>query len=451
MPTKLKIKTSEIGNTGVDIFHGIITGEEYNRDLYGFKGLRAYDEMRRSDPKVGQSLWALKFPVIQSEWFVEAGGDTATDLEAQRLVEYCLFEAIQWSTTLEQFLTYLDFGHNVNEIVITPGTVDGQMRQVLQKVAYRKALSIQRWETQDAQPGITQLTNKLGNVSIPEEKILRFTNRQEGDNYEGISILRSAYKPWRQKIHLENIEMVGYDRQALGVPYAKYPSTASTVDKDKVEELLREMRANEQAYIMTPLDWEHGWMESSGTVVKEIKNAIMERDSAILSNVFADFLDIGKRSSGSRSTSEDHSRFFELACTAVADYIRDIVNLKLIPTLVDLNFTVDSYPKIQHGKIGDENLPVLSEAIAKFVAAKALTIRPEDENIVRKMTGFPELSADEIEERKQQADEAREQLKLVKDAPGEDEPADDAELKASATAIHHRLTRKLYVPPRRAA
>jgi predicted transcriptional regulator YdeE len=76
----------------------------------------------------------------------------------------------------------------------------------------------------DGQPGITQqldapLTtgpNKgQSNVSIPAQKLVIFTHRREGDNYEGRSSLRSAYKHWFFKDTLYRLDGIRHERQGV--------------------------------------------------------------------------------------------------------------------------------------------------------------------------------------------------------------------------------------------
>lgn len=464
MASKIPVRFAEAGESGVKIYSGQITGEEYNPKVSGQKALAVWEEMRRSDPTVRQMLWAIKHPISQVDWYIEPASEDEVDQQTASHCEYNLLKLLNWPQIVEQILNYLDYGYCVNEMVFDVAEVDRQLRIVVTKIAYRKPTSIQKWETEDGQPGVTQVsaTGKL--ISIPEAKILRFTNQQEGDNYEGISLLRTAYKPWFAKSKLEMIELVGAERQAVGVPHATYPRSATENDKKQVRKLLRHMRANDEAFLMTPEDWKAEFMNMGANSTKEVAPAIEKYDRQILRNAFAQFLELGGTAAGSRSTSEDHSRFFELALESVARYIQSIINEKLIPTLVDLNFTVKEYPKLQHGRIGDENLPVISEAVSKFVGAKALRPRPEDENLVRKMLGWPELTEDEIKERNEQADQAREQLNDqppgAPDAAPDDKqpkPADTAGdlnaavLMAEARALRDKLTRALYDNSRQAA
>ena len=61
-------------------------------------------------------------------------------------------------------------------------------------------------------------TKKSGEVDIPAWKFVVFTFRQEGDNYEGVSVLRSSYKHWYIKDQLYRFDAVKHERQAVWIP-----------------------------------------------------------------------------------------------------------------------------------------------------------------------------------------------------------------------------------------
>lgn len=467
-PKKITVKYDEIGASGTQIVNGFIYNEEYNRKLVGLAGMKIYDEMRRSDSTVHQLLWAVKYPILGCDWFVEPASDSKEDEDIAQFVRTNLFEILKWKKCLEEALTFLDFGHAVQEMVFEPQDVDGVLRVVLSKLGFRKQTTILNWATDNDQPGITQYTVTNGTVSIPDKKLVRYTLQQEGDNYMGISILRSAYKHWFYKDKYYKIDAIGYERQAVGVPYAKYPASgAGKTEKDEVKSLLRNMRSNQEAYMLSPISWEVGFMDMGARGTKDVNPGIDHHDTQILKTGFAQFFALGatKSGSGSRAVSADHSKFFELAEEAVADIITEVLNDVVIKTLVDLNFTVTEYPKIGHGGIGDEDIQVLSDAISKFVAASALKARPEDENMVRKMVGWPELTEEELKVRKDELEQAKQQQQQMQDQALQDQqnpqsppnskgkPVDknakDTELNASALVedakdLNDKLTRILY-------
>ncbi|NIP79546.1 MAG: hypothetical protein GWM90_10140 [Gemmatimonadetes bacterium] len=66
---------------------------------------------------------------------------------------------------------------------------------------------------------------------------------------------------------------------------------------------------------------------------------------------------------------------------------------------------------MQHSKIERPNLEELADAVSKFTAAGADLFRdPGDENVIRPVLGWPELTEDEIAERMEENEANRQQM-----------------------------------------
>lgn len=438
---KKKLQTKEIGTSGVSITSGLITGEEYNPKLTGKKAIDAYDQMRRSDATVNAALNAVKLPILSADFSLDPASDDDADKEVAEFIEDCLFHIVDWEQFLGEALTFLDFGYDVHEMVFEPREINGTLRIALVKLGYRKQTTIEKWETKDGKPGIQQFDNTGHTYSIPAEKLVRFTHKQEGDNYEGISLLRAAYKHWYIKDKLYRIDAVGHERHALGVIDVTTPVGATETDKKKMRTLVRNLRANEESYIEHPEGWIVAFLDMKANSLKDVEPSINHHDRQIMKNVLAQFLEIGAAGgSGTRSTSEDHSRLFELAVQSVARRIVQVLQNTVVRTLVDLNFTDREYPTLRVGNISDDNIPVMSEAIKKFVDAGVIHPRAADENSTRKMIGWSELTDEEIKE----LESKPEPQKTSKDKAD----ADDIQ---AAQKLHASITGRLYGNASRAA
>lgn len=428
----------ESGESGVQIFNGVITGEEYNYKLTGRSAIAIWDEMRRSDATVGSSLRAIKLPIKSAKWFITSASEDDLDIQIRDFVDWNMFTRLKWKTILGEILTHLEFGFSVHEMVFGVEEVDGLLRVVLTKIGFRKQTTITSWEAGKGIPGVTQSLGDGTTRLIPLNKLIVFTNEQEGDNYEGRSILRAAYKHWYYKDKLYQIDAVGAERQALGVVEIIYPKGANDKAKNDAKAVAMNLRANESAYVDHAEDWTMQFMDMKAGSLKDMEPSINHHDRQISKNVLAQFLEIGAQgSSGTRSTSEDHSKLFDQAGDSVAEYIANIMGYA-IKTLVDLNFNVTDYPKMEVGKIGEENLKDLAETVSKFEASGLLTISDEDEAHVRNLISFPEKS-DDVERTPKKKEEAKNQ----DDA---DDIKDD-DLKASvaqATKLHASITEHLY-------
>lgn len=445
----------EVGASGTRIFSGIISGEEYNPKLVGIRGNKIYEEMRRSDATVRAALLVCKLPILAALWTINPASDDKADQEVADFIERELFHRkIKFNDFLREALTCLDFGYSVFEKVLGMTNFNGKDLVGIEKLGFRKQVSIIRWETEEKQEGITQqLTDKT--VSIPMVKLILFTNEKEGDNYEGISILRYAYKHWDYKNKLYKIDAIQKERHGVGVVEIEVPKNADPADEAAAVEAARQMRANEEAYIKHPAGWKVGFMDMMSRTTSDALPSVAHHDRQIVKSVLAQFLELGASDSGgSRALSEDHTKLFELSLEALAKTLQNAIQ-EFINQLCDLNFTnlPNGYPQLSFGKIGDENVQVMSEAIQKLVSAQVLTPDPEMEKQIRKTMKLPELPEDiekAYKERSKttpdESDENGETVKTKEDLDPED-LEDEEELVKKAAAYRQKLIRaadKLY-------
>lgn len=388
--TNLPKGSKEIGESGTRIINGFITGEEYNADLRGRRMYEIYEEMRRGNATVKATLSAVKLPIASATWSVQPASDDATDLEAAALVEANLMEVLNFQSILSEALTHLDFGFAVFEKCWGVQEIDGKWRVVLNKLAFRKQTTLYKWETEDGKPGITQMNVAGKTFGIPASKLLVITNAQEGENYEGVSILRPAYQSWYIINQLYKIDAIGHERQALGVVDVQYPKGASEKDIRKVERLARNVRANEEAYISHPEGWNIGFMDMKAHTLKDIGPSVSHHNRQITLSAMAQWLMIGaENGSGTRSAGEDQSSMFELANQAVAENIAADFNAQVIKQIVDLNFNVKAYPKIVVSRVGRENLKEMADTFKTLVDAGGINPYEQDEEHLRKLMHLP--------------------------------------------------------------
>lgn len=406
---------TEFGGTGTIIVGGILSNNDYNLDLTGTQRVILYDQMRKGDATVRAALLAVKLPILSANWYIKPAEDTDDAKKIAEFIDKQLFHSMEitWTDWLRHCLNFLDYGSMVFEKVFRlneDGTIGWE------KFAPRLTNTIYRWRMLDnVTKGITQILPTGGMRQIPDWKLMMFVNEQEGENYEGISILRSAYKSWYMKDALYKIDGMATERQGLGVPYVKVPPNANDQDRAKVEELMRNLRANEQANITVPVGWEIGFMDMHATNIKDAKDMILHHDRQITKSVLAQFLELGgSNSSGSRAVSQPHQELFLLSEKAIATKVKDMVNIKAIKELVDLNFNTDKYPTLEHSDIGDVDITALSTALTSLSASGLVTATPAVEQYLRSVLGLPEEDPEELEKIKleKQAQEVEKQKQL---------------------------------------
>lgn len=390
----------EIGASGTNIFSGIIR-EDYNPKLSGTTAIKTYDEMRKSDGTVKAALLAIQLPIRRAEWFVSAASEDKQDQEIKEFVSDCLFNqmSITWDDFIRQALLNVAYGVMVFEKVFDVREINGVQRIVWKKLAPRLPRTITAWQMTNGEDGITQSTTSGTSVNIPMEKLLVFNNEKEGDNWWGVACLRAAYKHWYIKSTLEKIDAVAHERQGLGLPFVKLPPGATEADTTAAKNILSNMRAQEDGYLIEPdnVSVEFKDMKSSG--IKDASRAIDYHDRQILKSVLAQFLALGSGASGSYALSRDHSTLFLQSIEAVANGIVDVINKYAIPQLVDLNFNgVKKYPKLDYSGISATDVEGLSTAYQRLVQTGGIKPIEADEEYMRKILGLPERTEeDDIE------------------------------------------------------
>lgn len=386
----------EVGESGTQIYAGIVY-DEYNSKLRDTQGITVYDEMRRSDGTVKAVVLATNLPVLRASWFVQPSDDSDQAKEIALFVEKCLFELsdMTWDSILRHALLALPFGVMVMEKVFDFAVVDGVDRVIWCKLAPRMPKSIQAWQMSNKLPGVQQRTQSGRIADIPMEKLLVFVHEKEGDNWWGNSILRPAYKHWHMKNTLYKIDAIAAERQGLGVPYAKMPDGFSDAEQTKAENILKNLRANDQAFVVIPQNYEVGFLDMNARTTRDLGPSISHHNREITKSVLAQFLELGSTDVGSKALSTDQSDLFLQSLEAVANNIRDVFNKCAIRELVDLNFNnVENYPTLMYNGIQRKDVKALADTYAVLVGAKGINMDPADEQHFRNLLGLPERTTD---------------------------------------------------------
>lgn len=389
---------TEIGDTAGISLNGIIVNDDYNNKLTGRQGVQVYNQMRYGDATVNASLMAIMLPILSARWWVEEAPEgTRQDTKVAEFVEGEIMRngSRTWQEMLNEILDYLVYGRMPFEIVWEfrdEDNVFGRPMIGLRKLARRAPDTILAWRLPNGDPGLLQQTVN-GKFEIPMEKAIVFVNQKKGDNWEGNSLLRTAYKHWYIKDKLYLIDAISAERQGLGVPKGKVPSGAKESDKSKMEEILQNLRANERGYALIEGDMDIEFMDMKSGTTKPLLPVIQHHDRAIVLNVLAQFLQLGSTSVGSFALSNDQSKLFLLCIEAIANYIADTINRYLVVKLVDYNFNnIKSYPKLRFEKIGNVDHNILTTSLQRAIQTGVLTPQPEDEDYLRDVMDLPERS-----------------------------------------------------------
>jgi len=384
----------EIGGTGTAIYSGFISDEEYNADLRGSLGRAIYDKMRRSDGQVKATLLACTLPIHAATWSVEPASDSPADIDIARELEWNLFEGmtITWQSYLSHVLLMLPFGFSMFEKVWQ--VVDGKL--YWRKLAPRLPRTLYKWEL-DAHGGLSGVVqqswvnNQYVQVTIPSDKLLVFTNEKEGSNFEGVSLLRAAYKHWYFKDLLYRIDGIAAERHAVGLPVFTYPPTANAETKAKLDEMGQMIQAHERMYLRLPEEIKFEMTGLTGSI-RDVMPSIEHHDRMISRSVLAQFLNLGSGDVGSWALARDQSSFFLMALRAVTTNICDTMNRYAIPQWVDFNYgNVDAYPRLTVSGLETRDTEKYAKSVTDLVMAGLLTPGRDLEDSLRAFLKLPAL------------------------------------------------------------
>lgn len=423
----------QLGASGTVNFQGFLQPEEYLPELSGEAGRREFERMRRSDPDVREALWHIYAPILNATWDVEAAGDDPKDLEAAALVRAAYFDWLApdqpFVQHVRQALSHLALGFSIFELVeqvvtrplsyIVPSSGDAVEIPARQYVVPRRFAqmlprTISRWNMENRElVSITQTSwsgETVGDVEIPAEKLVLFVNEREGDDFNGVSILRSARKPWVIKEMVETVAGVAVERHGVGINVAYLPKSrendAQTLTR--VEEMLQNVRAGEFSYMVFPGPKAQGNAEGADGFTFEVVSPagslpdlvgfLEYLRGAIKGNVLARFAELGHGGTGARATGDVQSEVWYDAIHAVATYICD-VHRPVIEQLVRKNIAgLDRFPRLVAGDIETRSLEEFANAQSKLLVAGAILPDRTYRRWVRQTVDAPDEDEDAEEQ-----------------------------------------------------
>lgn len=446
--------TESLGADGTRNFSGYIF-QDHNPDFADNRAASViFDKMRKNDAQVNATLQAMYLPIRTTKWFLRPATDENGETddfakEVNEFVHYNLFECIDFDFLLSQILLMLPFGYSVFEKVYD---VDQDGKIIISKLAYRRPETILSWETMEGGAGVTQIldapiktgVNKDKNqVSIPAEKLLIFTHNREGNDYQGTSILRSAYKHWNYKNTFYRFDSIKQERESLGLPVVYLPQNTDAETQDKLQEIVKNIRISKQIGIVIPGTKSEGWelelITPKSSDNTKLWESIKHHNKEISKNILAMFLDAGSDGVGSYALSENQSNVFMYSLESVAKCVKGVLQKYLIKEIVDLNYETDGYyPTLEYDRIGEIDTEKTSDALMKLANAGLITPDFETEGYIREIMGLPPKSKDEEQEEPDETKEEKPKEEVEEAVNDEKEMSDDAEWRDFAKLFTNR-------------
>lgn len=411
---KKPITFSPAGTSGTEIYSGYFQ-EEYLSKLFDEKGIQVFDQMRRSDGQVKMLLSVVKNPIKSAQWAVEPAGEDELDYEISEFVEHCLFKNLGYtngekrktfSEFIEESLTMVEFGHVVFEVVHKMVRGDKEFGDYvgIAELGFRHQRSILEWNLTDTGSigSIRQnVSGDLGkDVYISGQHLLVMSLEKEGDNYQGISMLRPCYGAWFRKDIYRKLQAIGIERCAKGIPIGTIPADyigAPDIDAqiDRFQDVIDKLSAHETngvvlgaGFDVKSLKIEH----DAESVQKVIESENIEMSKAFLAN----FMELGLQgNSGSFSLGTDLSDIFLNGIEYIARMICEKINKQLIETIVKAKYgEQEKYPVLRAHGINDKAGKEFSEIITALVGVDAVQASTRLQRHIHKLYGLPDLDED---------------------------------------------------------
>lgn len=432
----------ELGASGTVNLNGFLSQSEYNNDLRGASGLRAFQRMSWSDGSVQEALEHIFAPVKNASWVVEPPDDPdENEAVATALAQACLFEWLDqpWGEHLDSVLEYLTFGHAVFETPLAvverelrvemPGEYDvdattgkrspkvnvlpARQWLTVDRFAPRLQETIWRWHQQGGRlQSIEQQVfkdDRWVNVTIPAEPgpdgggLMVLTHKRRGDEFTGRSLIRAAHKPWVFKELIEKVAAIAVERHGVGTPVAYPPESADDAILDRLEDILRDLRSGAYSYIVSPGPKQTGQLANSANAylfeilspsgtIPDFTPLLEYQRAEIKASVLARFAELGHASVGARATGDIQSIVWFAALHGVARYICDS-HQKILERVIDANVKVSRYPKLCAYDLESRNLAEYAAGIAQLVSSTAVNPDESFRSWVRKSIDAPEEDA----------------------------------------------------------
>ena len=431
-----------VGVPGTPVVGGFLLDlGEYNPELMGRNALPTYEKMRRGDAQVRATLAACKLPVQSAKWDVVpaesnsesrvasraehdsrfatrhslastgAGKNTAAKAsEVARFVKHNLFGGLEfrtstgalvsqsWDEVVRNALLMLDFGCAVHEDV---WTVDGEHIR-LRRLAARYPLTYYQWVVDEDGETLLALIQagyrraQFLNVSMPVEKMCRFTYQQEAANFWGIALQRSMYPHWYAKNSLYRIDAIACERNALGIPVFKLPVGFSKEDKDAAFNFVTQLAAHEcTGMVEPPGDPSTGFrIVGCEGRVREVMPSIQHHNTMISRAALAMFLELGVEAhGGSRALGQSHTDFFFLALQSLADQVALALRNTSVRRLVEYNFGEGApMPKLVAANVQARGLQDIAQALNQFALSGLVVSEDNLRKFIREELALPEES-----------------------------------------------------------
>ena len=398
---------SVLGVAGQNTRNGQIRADEFLPELRGKKAVRKYREMRDNDSTIGAVMYSVEQILRDVDLHVKPANESDAAKREAKFVEEVLHDM---DHTLDdhvaEALSFLSYGFAWFEVVYKRSVgptarsdkrhskyTDGRIG--VRKIAVRAPWTISKFDVDQRSGDVLGIEQDVGGFNnenrIPVNKSLYYRTTSLNGDPSGRSILRNAYTSYEYLNNLQSIEAIAVERELAGIPVARIPSEYLSGDASaaqagfvgNLQQILRDVKFNEQGYIILPSDTypdkdgapsnirlvDVELMSSSGTRNIDIDPIVKRYQHDIARSVLSEFLLLGSQG-GSYALSKSKTDLFLRALESYIQAIVDVLNKQLVERLWQLNgLNYDLMPQIVAGDVAPHDLRELSSFLRNLNGA----------------------------------------------------------------------------------
>jgi hypothetical protein len=383
-----------LGVAGDNTHNGQIRADEFLPELRGKKAIRKYREMRDNDSTVGAVMYSVEQILRDVDLHVNPVDESDAAKAEADFVKSVLDDMDHTlDDHIAEALSFLSYGFGWFEVIykrrVGPNErsdkkhskyTDGRIG--VRKIAARAPWTINKFDVDQKTGDVLGIEQSVGLMAsknyIPLNKSLYYRTTSINGDPSGRSILRNAYTSYEYLNNLQSIEAIAVERELAGIPVARIPaeylsgdaSVAQSGFVNNLQQILRDVKFNEQGYIILPSDTypdkdgapsstrlvDIELMASNGKRNIDINPIVSRYQHDIARSVLSEFLLLGS-SGGSYALSKSKTDLFLRALESYIQAIVDVLNKQLVERLWQLNgLNYDLMPTIEAGDVAPHDL-----------------------------------------------------------------------------------------------
>ena len=383
-----------LGVAGDNTHNGNIRADEFLPELRGKRAIRKYREMRDNDSTIGAVMYSVEQILRDVDLRVKPANDSEAAKREAEFVESVLHDMDHTlDDHIAEALSFLSYGFAWFEVVykrrVGPAERSDKKRSKftdgrfgVRKIAVRAPWTINRFDVDRKTGDVLGIEQTIGGFNnknyIPTNKSLYYRTTSINGDPSGRSILRNAYTSYEYLNNLQAIEAIAVERELAGIPVARIPaeylSAGASPEQaqfvNNLKQILRDVKFNEQGYIITPSDTymdkdgsptnirlvDIELMASNGKRNIDIDPIVRRYQHDIARSVLSEFLLLGSQG-GSYALSKSKTDLFLRALESYIQAIVDVLNKQLVERLWELNgLPYDLMPTIEAGDVAPHDL-----------------------------------------------------------------------------------------------